>query len=325
MRRGARIALWVTTAMLVAQPVWAQAGRYALLVQGASGEPQYAEQHRRWLDRLRTLLIDRFTFDPDDIVVLAEQPGVGELPATADSLREAVGRLATEVQSGDLLFVMLIGHGSGQGDTAKFNLVGRDLDVTEWTTLFAPVAGRIAFVNATSSSFPYLAGLAGPNRVVITATRSYAERYHTRFAEAFLTALAADDSDLNQNGRTSLFEAFVQASRLVEQDYEGSLLQTEHAMLDDTGDGQGRDADTDGDDGALASRTYLDAGAAVASADPTLQPLLVRQAELTAQVEELISRRRLLSADFYAAEFERLMIELALVSRDVRRQSDAAR
>lgn len=318
-----RLALLVLTSTLAASPAWAQADRYALLVEGASGEPQYAELHRGWLDRLVTVLVDRFAFDPAHIIVLAEQPQPGELRATADSLTEAMGRLASEVGEEDLLFVMLIGHGSGQGDDAKFNLVGRDLDVAEWNALLAPIPGRLAFVNATSSSYPYLTGLAGPNRVIITATRTAAQRYHTHFGGAFITALAAEEADLNQNGRTSLLEAFSHASRLVEQEFEGSLMQTENAMLDDTGDGQGRDAATEGDDGALASRTYLDAGIsiAMASADPALRPLLERQADLTAQVEELIGRRRLLPDDFYASEFERLMIELSLVSRDVRRQS----
>ena len=34
----------------------------------------------------------------------------------------------------DQLVVILIGHGSGQGNDAKFNLLGPDLSVAEWAT-----------------------------------------------------------------------------------------------------------------------------------------------------------------------------------------------
>ncbi len=41
---------------------------------------------------------------------------------------------------------------------AKFNLVGPDLSVSEWNDLLKPVAGHLAFVDATSASFPFLTG-----------------------------------------------------------------------------------------------------------------------------------------------------------------------
>ena len=49
-----------------------------------------------------------------------------------------------------------------------------------------------------------------------------------------------------------------------------------------------------------------------------LVELLQRRASLEAQVEELRTRKPLMPAADYAAEFERLMIELARVSRDIR-------
>jgi hypothetical protein len=309
---------------LVPVPAAAQNQRFALIVEGASGEPQYAALHRGWVDSLTGLLRDRFKFEPDKLVVLAEKPAEGEQRSTAENVRTVLGTLAKQVQAGDLLFVMLIGHGSGQGAEAKFNLIGPDLSAAEWGALFEPIAGRIAVVNATSSSFAYLEGLSAPDRVVITATSTYAQRFHTRFAEAFIAALGAGEADLDKNGRISLLEAFSHASRLVDQHFEQTgLMQTERAMIEDTGDATGRDAASEGEDGELAARTYLDGGAAVAiaSASPELQPLLARQAELTAEVEDLLRRRRLLPPDFYQSEFERLMIELSLVSRDVRRRT----
>ncbi len=304
------------------EPAEAQGGRFALLVQGASGEEQYAAQHRAWLDGLAGVLRERFGYDATHLVVLAEKPATGELPATAESLRGAVTRLAGAMSKADQLVIVLIGHGSGSGPDAKFNLVGRDLTVAEWAELLKPVPGRLAVVNTTSASFPYLSGLAAPGRVVITATNSSAQRFHTVFPDGFVQAFTSDDADLDKNSRVSLWEAFAYASRQVKQHYEQSgTMATEVAVLDDSGDGGGRDAAAKGDDGAVAELTYLDGTALPSSSDPETQKLLVRQRDLTEQMDDLRRRRATMPAEEYDRAFEKLALELAEVSREVRKRT----
>jgi hypothetical protein len=225
------------------------------------------------------------------------------------------------MKAGDLLFIMLIGHGGGEGADAKFNLIGPDLTVGEWNAILKPIPGQIALVDATSSSFPYLAGLAAPGRVIITATNSFAQRYHTVFADAFVQAIETTAADADKDGRISLLEAFTHASRLVELHYEqDKRLATERAVLDDTGDGIGRDAAATGPDGVIAGLTYLDAVEIPKAADPEVQALLLRRQALTEQVDDLRRRRPGMPAAEFDREFEKVIIELALVSRDVRRR-----
>lgn len=320
--QAARVAgLGALILVLVPAAAAAQSDRYALLVQGTSGEDEYAALHRGWLDDLTSLLRDDLGFDPARILVLAETPGAGETRATADGVGAAFDRLAAEVGQDDLLFVMLIGHGSGQGPDAKFNLIGRDLTVDEWAALLDRIPGRIAFVDATSSSFPYLVGLSKPGRVVITATRSATQRYHTQFGGAFVAALRAGAADADKNQRISLLEAFTHASRLVSLYYEeAGTMATENASFDDTGDGVGRTVDEEGPDGDLAALTYLDVPELPTSSDPEVQQLINRQAALTAEIDELRRNRATIGEVAFVREFERLIIELSLVSRDVRRR-----
>ena len=303
-------------------PAWAQGRRHAVVVQGASGGGEYAALHRGWLDALVGLLAGQYGFDAADLTVLAEQAGEGEERATAEAVRAALGRLAGELTDDDLLFVMLIGHGSGVGDEAKFNLLGPDLSVTDWRGLLQPIAGRMVVVDATSSSFPFLSGLAAPGRIVITATNSPAQRYHTVFAQAFIEALAAGSADSDQNGRVSVLEAFVYASRLVDLQYEQSgEMATEHAVLDDTGDGEGRLAEAeDAADGVVAEATYLAVVEVPTSSDPEVQRLLVRQQELNDELDDLRRRRSTMVTEEYDREFERLVTELAVVSAELRRR-----
>jgi hypothetical protein len=314
--------VWPVQATVTSIAPQAQGSRFALIIQGASGDPSFAKLHRGWLDRLATTLRSKAALESARIVVLAEQPNEGEQRSTAENVRAALSKLAATMKPDDLLFVMLIGHGGGDGTDAKFNLVGPDLTIAEWNNLLKPISGRIAVVDATSSSFPYLAGLSAPGRVVITATSSYSQRYHTVFADAFIDALGAESADADKNGRVSLLEAFNHASRLVAQHYEqDGRLATEKAVLDDTGDGIGRDASATGPDGVVAGTTYLDAAAIPKVADPEVQALLIKRQELTDKVDALRRRQPEMTPADFDREFEALIIELSLVSREVRRRS----
>lgn len=326
---AARPARWIAAAVIglavvagTPRDAAAEGAKYAVIVQGASGEEQYATLHRGWATSLATLLRDRFKLDPAHLTVLVEQPGPGEERSTAESVKAVLGRLAKQLKADDLLFVMLIGHGGGDGTDAKFNLVGPDLTIAEWNALVKPIRSRIAFVDATSSSFAFLKGLAAPGRVVITATNSYAQRYHTVFPDAFIQALGAEAADADKNNRISLLEAFTHASRLVGQHYEQKgTMATERAMLDDTGDGVGRDATATGPDGTIASLTYLDTLELPKAADPDVQKLLLRQRALNDQLDELRRQQPVLPASVYEKEFEKVMVELAEVSREIRKRT----
>jgi tetratricopeptide (TPR) repeat protein len=296
--------------------------RYALVIEGVSGDETYAKLHREWLDGMVGVLKNKLGFDPSHVTVLAETPGAGEQKSTEEVVKSVLGRLAKMVKADDLLFVMLIGHGTGDPPDVKFNLVGPDLSVEEWNALLAPIPGRLVFVDATSASFPFLKGLAAPGRVIVTATRSTSERFHTVFAEGFIRAFSTDAADADKDGRISIWEAFDYASRQVADHYQQSgHLATEHALIDDTGKGTGRDATAGGQNGSLAGLTYLDAVAAPTSADPSVQALYDRQRALTGQIDELRRRRSTLAPADFDRAFEPLILDLSVVSHDIRLRS----
>ena len=305
--------------LMSAQPAWAQGSRFALIVQGASGEEQYATLHRKWVDSLATVLRDKYRYDAAHLVILAEQPKADEQRSTAVALRAVTADLAKRMTASDQLVVVLIGHGSAQGTDVKFNLIGPDLGVTEWADLLKPIPGRLSIVDTTSASFPYLAALAGPGRVVITATSAASQRYHTVFPEGFVQAFADSAADLDKNGRVSLLEAFTFASRVVKENYDRSgTMATETAMIDDDGDGKGRLATATGPDGSVAALTYLDAVVVATSSDPEMQKLLLQQQQLTEQIDDLRRRRTMLPADEFDKQLEKLITDLAVVSRKIR-------
>jgi hypothetical protein len=313
----------VVCAVCLARPIsaFAQTDRYAVIVQGVSGDEEYAKLHRQWLDGMVAVLRQKLGFDATHVTVLAEKPAAGEQLSNAANVTATLGKLATQVKKTDLLFVLLIGHGGGDGAEAKFNLVGPDLSVSEWNGLLTPIPGRLVFVDATSSSFPFLAGLAAPGRVVVTATSKYAQKFHTVFADGFIKAFTTEEADADHNGRVSIWEAFAFASRQVAQHYEqAGYLPTETAFLDDTGKGTGRDASATGQGGTLAGLTYLDAVAMRTSSDPALQALLDRQRALSDQIDELRRQRATMTPAEFDQAFEKLATELATVSAEIRKR-----
>ena len=91
-------------------------------------------------------------------------------------------------------------------------------------------------------------------------------------------------------------------------------LATERPLLDDNGDGIGREAQNPGPDGAVARAIYL-APESTAVAD-TEQ--LKRRAELQRQLDEL-RLRKASSPDpsRYDADMERILVEIARLSRQI--------
>jgi len=142
------------------------------------------------------------------------------------------------------LYLVLIGHGTFDGKEARFNLRGPDVSATDLATWLQPFRRPLALIDTSSSSAPFLNKLSATNRVIITATRSGNEQNITRFGQYFAEAITSPDADLDKDGQVSLLEAFLIASRRTSEFYkvEGRIA-TEHALIDDNGDGLGTQAD----------------------------------------------------------------------------------
>jgi len=301
--------------------------RYAVLIAGASGGDAYAAKYQAWLERFAATLRDEFGYQPDHLLQLAEKESDGVQQATRENVRRVFGDLRKRLTRDDQLLVFLVGHGTSHdgpnGDDGKFNLVGPDLTATEWSDLLKALPGRLVFVDTTSASFPFLRKLAGRGRVVLTATDSAAQQFETVFPEFFVNAFDDASADLDRNGRVSIWEAFTFASNGVRLFFEQKgQLPTERPLLDDTGAGVGREAQAPGTDGAVARITYLQPEAPLAlPSDTALATLVKRRAELEAELEALKARKESTPADQYDAELERVLIDLARVSLQIKAKS----
>lgn len=310
-------------AFAVAMPaVAAGETRWAVIISGASGGEKYAEQMAAWRSDLRSALVDRYGFKAEHVKLLVDEAAKSGERATTANVRSLFAEIRKAGSKEDFVLVVLLGHGTYDGEVAKFNLVGPDMTARDWTDLLSGVQGRVTLINTTEASFPFLESLSARGRVVITATDSAAQKYATVFPDYFIKAMKETSSDLDKNGRTSIFEVFSAASAAVKQHYEQrGQLSTERALIDDNGDGKGREAAAEGPDGGLARVAFLDAETVSETTNPELANLIKRRRALEAQAEEHKQLKGVLPDAEWNTQFEKLMLELAQVSAEIRKRS----
>ncbi len=242
------------------------------------------------------------------------------IASTRDNVRATLTKLAQDMKREDVALIVLFGHSTFDGVDAKFNLVGPDLEATEWERLVNALPGRVVFVNTTAASAPFMKRLASNGRVVITATDNPAQRYQTVFPEFFSQAFEAADVDLDKDSRVSIWEAFAYASAQVKQYYrQRGQLSVERPVLDDTGDGVGKESGESGPDGSIASRTFLDnSDDPGAGTGPALSELINRRNALEADFDDLKRKRTFMPAGDYEKQRDQLLIEIARISHEIR-------
>ena len=297
-----------------------------LVISGVGGEKRFSDAYRGWSLAFASAAVARFGVPDSMVTVLAEDstrdPARVRGRSTRDNIVREVARIGGRARAGDRVVVLLIGHGSMQDATSRFNIPGPDISADDFRMALAPLRGvSILFVNTSSASGDFVKTLSAPDRIIITATKSSREQNETYFPEHFLTAITSDAGDSDKDGRVNLLEAFVYARREVARTFEqGNRIATEHALLDDDGDGMGHaDASEKGPDGLRARAFFLQplGGVALAS-DPRAATLLAERRQLELQIDSLRARRESLSEDAYQRALEPLMLSLADKTRALR-------
>jgi hypothetical protein len=303
---------------------------FLLIVVGLAGDPEHGKTFHKWGTTLAEASV-RLGVAPERLVYLVDQPQEGDKLVTGRATREeitkALDSFAKGASADDIVFVTLIGHGSFDGRTAKFNLPGPDLAPAEFNALLRKLPGKLVFVNAASASGPFVEDLSGPNRTIVTATRNGAETYATLFGGYFVDAITSEAADADKNKRISVLEAFNHAKAEVARAYEREgLLATEHALLDDDGDKEGSQtpgmAGRDGKistDGKVASILSFGVAGDDLPTDPKLRALHLERRELERRIESLRLLKESMEPAKYAKELESLSVAIALKTGEIRK------
>jgi hypothetical protein len=288
--------------------------RSLILVIGAAGTPEYGAQFSQWGTEWKQAAakggLQTFVIGEDQ-----DHP-------TNDRTRLLTILTNEAAKPAGELWLVFLGHGTFDGRVAKFNLRGPDLAAGDLAAVLKPCQRPLAVVQCASASAPFINALSGPNRVIITATRSGYEVNATRFGEYMAKAIADPAADLDKDGQTSLLEAFLLASREVTQFYkEAGRLATDHPLLDDNGDGLGTPADWfrgvravktaahgKSVDGVRAHQLHLVRGESEQELTPAAR---ARRDELEKQLSELRLRKEALPEGEYYRQLEEILVNIA--------------
>ena len=279
---------------------------HVLIVTGLAGEPQYRAAFKEVSSTLADSARKRWGVADSSLIVLSEDAASDPAharPATRDELAQAFLRLSRRVAPGDVVLVFLNGHGAGEGPKSRVNLPGPDPTAADYATWLSGFTRQsVVFVNAASGSGDFVAVLAGPRRVIVTATKTAIERNQTVFAKPFIRGLTGTEADGDKDGRVSVLEAFTYAKKEVARSYEvDNRMLTEHAVLSDS---------------ALARSVAF--GGQRGSTDPRIIALVGERQALEAQVASLRARKAATDSTTYERELERLLLAIAEKSQAIR-------
>lgn len=301
---------------------------HACVVIGAQGEPVYGSMFRGWAGRWGQVLgIPESEWIGGDGGSESNANAVGKPLSDRDRIRlwiEQTKGLAAEQPR----WLVLLGHGTYDGKSAKFNLRGEDLSALQLQEWLGGDSSPWVIVVSAASSGPFLKALSGPNRVVIVSTKSGSEGNFSRFGEYMSASLNDSGTDLDHDGSISVLEAFLVGSRRTQMYYsDQGLLATEHALIEDNSDGTGTSHEyyrgirpmsqsqrgqvaMEKVDGLLAKRIHVrESSGHVVLGDAER----LRLEEIDRKIEALRLEKGSLSGDLYYERLEVLFLELAKI------------
>jgi hypothetical protein len=300
--------LKISLSILLLASAGLRAETFYLTVAGLGGEAEYEQRFSGWAKDLDKLL---HTAEPN-----AKIETLFGADATKANIEARLRDIAKQAKPDDSLVLTMIGHGSFDETDYKFNIPGPDLSATELAALLDKVpAKRQLVVNMTSSSGGSLATLEKAGRVVVVATKSGTEKNATVFARYWIEALRDPAADADKNEIITALEAFRYAEQKTAKFFEDQKrLATEHALIEDTGKGEGSKSPApENGEGLIAGRfALLHLGNVAAQInDPEKLKLLKHKEEVEQQIDELKYRKASMSLEDYRKQLAQYLVDLA--------------
>lgn len=262
-----------------------------VIVAGLGGEPVYAsafvEQAQATANAVERLAAGVTLLVGDD--------------AGREGIREAfVGLKMSRPE--DPVVVVLIGHGSYDGEHYRFNVPGPDPTADDLARWLAPLpAERQLVVLATSASGAAVDVLKDQGRAVIAATKDGHEANAVVFGRFWAEALTEPRADIDKDGRIDADEAFRFVEQAVARHYDDAQrIATEHPR---------REGDT--------ARFELAAISGAFALDATPGSAADRREELLAEIDALRTAKGRQAEEEYFATLQELLLELSAVESEL--------
>jgi hypothetical protein len=229
-----------------------------LIICGHPGDDEHRELFAKTLETIHKALVHKYGFLANEVRVrFGTEPIPGDGTAVSGSrglsdregVEAEVSDLRKQIQPDDALWVIVLGHAHHDGRHSWLNLPGPDMRDDEFGKLFQGVQAReqVFFITTQVSGF-FIKPLSAAGRVVITATEADQETNETEFPHALAEVLSdpPEDLDADKDGVLTVLDLYLAVVRRAIQRFTADEnIPTEHAQLDDNGDGRGTELQLD--------------------------------------------------------------------------------
>ena len=289
---------FIAALMATAFALPASAATYTFVVAGLGGEPSYEQRFREHAAAVAGAAV-KAAGSAEKVISLTGDA------ARADAVKREIKTLASRMSQNDSVVVVLIGHGSYDGETYRFNLPGPDLTDSDLARLLDELPARDQLIiNATSASGAVMERWQKPRRVVITATKNGGERTATRFAQYWVEAVASEAADTNKDQVVTAAEAYLYATSRIEASFKAQTsMATEHARME-------------GDNAGRFTLARLGAGEVMPD-NPEVAALLSQRGTIEQDLSHVKEQRASLPDTQYYDQLEEVLVRLALLQREI--------
>ena len=229
--------------------------RWLLLCCGLPGDADHRDRLTAACEKIIAAAQPTLGVPPEQLLVLAGDDEMRDALSrqakevgvcTSESVAEAMKRLSGTVQADDACWVMMLGHAHLYDAKSQFNVLDADFDQSQFAQWAKPLACReqVFWLTMPISGF-WIKPLSSPSRVIISATEADLEFTGTEMPYALADVLSGDGQeqslqDVDQDGSLSLLDLYLATNLEVHGRFRSmDRLQTEHAQLEDNGDGRG--------------------------------------------------------------------------------------
>ena len=277
--------------VVVALAPVASAAPHVVVVAGLGGEAAYASA---FVEQAQATASAAERLAAGVTLLLGEDAG-------RDGIRDAF--VAHEKSPTDEpVVVVLIGHGSYDGEHYRFNVPGPDPTAADFAGWLAGLPAERQLVElATSASGAAIDVLKTEGRAVVAATKDGHEANAVVFGRFWAAALTEPRADIDKDGRIDADEAFRFAEQAVARHYEDAQrIATEHPR-------------SDGD----MTRFELAAISEASASDAAPGSAGARRDELLAEIDALRAAKGRQAEDEYFATLQELLLELSAVESEL--------
>jgi hypothetical protein len=229
--------------------------RWLILMCGLPGDDLHRERLTAAVKQIVNAAEPVLSIEPTRVAVLVgdEQMAADVTDVLSDvdvctrqSVTTTLKRLGDQIGPADSCWVILLGHAQLYAARSTFNIQGPDFDASELAGWMQPIQcrERVFLLTMPVSGF-WLKPLAGKDTVLISATDADLEFTATEMPYALADILSGQAQnqpleDIDGDGQISLLDLYLATNLEIHARFQNEdYLQTEHAQLDDNGDGSG--------------------------------------------------------------------------------------